>query len=214
MRNPAQPPETVPVILNDAAPKGELIPYAFYGGNTRDSVSGRLSRLTDETIEFMPDAFLYTEGQAQQAGSVSQYIGFGISTNSPVMVLPCGVWLTREAPSVLALKLNQANMVVGIRDPSMVTGIQEGDTVLSVDDVTLETDGHAAARSPALALRLRLKPGDTVKVIAIRPGTGKVSGEAKAMPNPREYLQIPGIPDLARVSVTVSAGGSPHWRTR
>lgn len=215
MRDPTSPPSRVIAVTDAAVPRGELIPFATFAGTTQLSLQGRLTRLVEETIEFMPDAYAYAEGNDQQVGFVSQHIGFGITTPSPVMATPYRVTLLREAPSILPFQLNDQGMVLAIQPQGGVQGLQEGDTVLSLNGVAIETDPARRLSSSWWNERLRIKPGDTIAIVAVRPGTGRVTGTVNALPNPRSYLTAPSMPEADKMVVrTEQRSGHNAWSIR
>lgn len=178
---PANLPAFVPylVLLGD-----------FHGGSVRQ----HKAMLRREAIarDFAPDFLLYEAKGTAYAGSVGQHVGFGIVTSTPVYRPQGSAYCCRLMPISLGFGWNAtAQMVIAVTDDARAqSGIQEGDTVVTIDGfaVTPPTQGQ----SPVLAHLLTLKPGDTVDVVWIRPGTGRMSGQVTVgQPAPMPDYQIP-----------------------
>ncbi len=94
----------------------------------------------------------------------------------------------RIAPARLGVETNSMNMVLAIDNPDLsAAGLLEGDTLLSVDDALYEP---LDLRSPYLGRQFHWRPGMTVDVVWIRPGTGRMEGSAALIENPPVHLEL------------------------
>lgn len=157
----------------------------FDGGS--DEKHASLLKRQAATLGFAPDYLIYTPQGSAYAGSVSTYVGFGITTSSPV-TRPQGVALCmREIGFSTGLDWDDHGMVTDVADQVRPTGILEGDTLVSIAGAGIKSSGSQP--SPWAAECLKHKPGDVVKLIWIRPGQGRMEGQATLLP-PRPWPVI------------------------
>jgi hypothetical protein len=160
----------------------------------------------------MPDAVVHYERGRVAAGQLHTYWGLGITTSEAIYSTDCTAILLREAPSKLPVHINEKGMITVLYPGSEGCGLLEGDTVLSVDglpfgDTWLTSEHHVA--------RLRSRPGASVRIIAVRPGTGRVEGTVRCQENPRSYLRKPSAFDTSRYTVrTIEKNGRPVWNAK
>lgn len=172
------------------------------GVYSTDNADSQVLSLLREVLrrDLRPDVILFEPRGSHYAGSVSQHIGFGIMTSTPVHAF------TADAH---CLRLNRASLGITIDDHQMVTfasddlrkecGIQEGDTLLSMNGKSVKPNG--AGESPCSIDRLQLVPDSQVRFVWIRPGTGRMEGSATAKaPGPMSTAQ--SIVDPARLTAT------------
>lgn len=158
----------------------------FDGGGSDEKHASLLKRQA-ATLGFAPDYLIYTPQGSVYAGSVSTYVGFGITTSSPI-TRPQGVALCmREVGFSTGLDWDSNNMVTDVNDQVRSIGIQEGDTLVSIAGATVKASGSQP--SPWAADCLKHKPGDVVRMIWIRPGQGRMEGQATLLP-PRAWPVI------------------------
>lgn len=196
---------TPPVYHANAIPPdmpGWTCYASIRGTYSTDSADSQALSLLREVLrrDLRPDVILFEPRGSHYAGSVSQHIGFGIMTSTPVHAF------TADAH---CLRLNRASLGITIDDHQMVTfasddlrqecGIQEGDTLLSMGGKSVKPNG--AGESPCSTDRLQLVPGNQVKFVWIRPGTGRMEGTTTAR-SPQPMSTAPSIVDPARLTAT------------
>lgn len=166
-------------------------------------------------ISDMPDALSYSEGQARVDGVVSQHVGFGVSTGYSTRSVPYRLTLYREAEAVMPVRCaRETGMIVNIRDAAAAVGMQEGDFLVQIAGIdALFKSDDAWAQSPLQALRLSWKPGDSVQVAWIRPGTGRMEGAMKLLPSAKSYRSSPDAIDLkmGEVNMRTKSNGQVVW---
>lgn len=194
-----------PIILRDfEVPSNfpEMVPFAridgdFHHGDEPRQASELATRATN--LGFAPDLLLYSTGGAQFTGAVTNHIGFGAFLTTPVYRHAGYGWCCRLLPARLGIRRNEVEMVVALDEATREQcQIQEGDTLLSVD-------GHALTRnrdgiSPSLIRLLNAKPGEAVRLVWIRPGTGRMEAAVKLLephpiPDVQQFRPKPRRPD-------------------
>lgn len=212
---PEPPVRPVLFVGLDAVPQDELVPYAVLPGSRAVDFSPSIgaSYSYRRAVQVMPDAIAYREGGMYQAGQIHAYWGYGVSTTSNVNLVVNAAICFREAPAKLPFRMAPSAMVTVIDPIARDCGLLEGDTVLSIDGFAV-TPHDDAMRSEHLVGRLRLRPGAPVRVIAIRPGTGRVEASVTPIENPRSYRTHHCGVDTARYDITVARApdGSIGWR--
>jgi hypothetical protein len=165
------------------------------------------------TLGFRPDFMIYAPQGAAFAGTVSTYVGFGITTSSPTY-RPQGVAICfRETGFSTGMVWDERLMVTELSESARGVGILEGDTLVSIDGASM-----AAASGQLSAWHLKAmqhKPGDKVPVVWIRPGTGRMEGTLLLQP-PTEWPPIRSFTTdyEARVKAAAGADRNPVWSGR
>lgn len=179
MQRPAKT-DNPPVFHVSGVPHNlpESTPYVIlkgdFDGGTDEGHASLLKRHA-KNLGFAPDYLIYAPQGSAYAGTVSTYIGFGVSTSSAV-TRPQGIaYCMRELGFSTGLRWDDRNMVTEVSDKARSIGILEGDTLVSIAGSAVSFSGSQA--SPWSTESLRWKPGDIVKLIWIRPGTGRMEGE-------------------------------------
>ncbi|MFY9340840.1 MAG: hypothetical protein WAT39_00030 [Planctomycetota bacterium] len=169
-----------------------FVPYAKLHGDF-STASASLGSLRNEAIKrgFAPDFLLYEDQGSAQAGSTSTHVGFGVFVNQPTYRGQGAVWCCRLAPSSAGFRADNAFMVMSIEDEARVSGLQEGDTVLTLNGAEVKPPNQKQC-SPWQIARFTVRPGDDIKVVWIRPGTGRMEGTFKALP-PQPMTKTPSI---------------------
>jgi len=81
----------------------------------------------------------------------------------------------------MGLRFDDKAMVTDILDSQRVSGIQEGDTILNIDGKTVDTANGTLSEYRMASLGFSV--GQEVKVVWIRPGTGRMEGVIRLIPN-------------------------------
>lgn len=192
------------------------VPYAtvhgdFHsGGDEWQAVTLRQHAIK---MDLAPDFLIYVPQGAAYAGSVSTYVGFGIATSTPTYRPQAMAFCMREVGFATGLRINEQDMVTEVADESRACGIQEGDTVVSIA-------GSAVARpnnqlSPWEIEALQHQPGEKVRVVWIRPGSGRMEGEV-VLQQPRDWAGIRSFTAdyEERVKAAATAATNPVWSGR
>ncbi|MCA8976784.1 MAG: hypothetical protein KDC98_18825 [Planctomycetes bacterium] len=159
------------------------VAYASVRGNFHESYSsltGRAKLLLDETLKrgLAPDYIVVHEGGSQVTGAVSNYIGFGMSIARPIRRSYADCICYRLAPVALGLMWDDRCMVLVVDEELRAEcAIQEGDTVMSIGGLSVRRNNDNPL-SDFDAARLALRPGQSVEIVWIRPGTGRMSDTA------------------------------------
>jgi len=184
--------EDPPVVMVSAMPEDlpGMVVFASINGdfaNIRDA--GRQAwylRKEADRLGLRPDLLTYEPRQAAYAGSTSQYLGYGMAMSTPVYRPQGTVHCFRLSPVSLGLKWNSIRMLTWVAEETRGgAGIQEGDTLLSINGKSIERP--ASGTAPSEGEILRIQPGDPVSLVWIRPGMGRMEGKAVA----REPMPIP-----------------------
>jgi hypothetical protein len=138
-------------------------------------------------LDYEPDFILLGDGESFYAGSYYQHVGYGAGFSAPMRGMAYSAVAYRCAPSRLGLTWNENLMVTSIQNESIrEAGLQEGDTLISLNGVPISVDGNSGHRR----VQLSLQPGDDARFIWIRPGTGRMEGVGQAMENPPIHLDL------------------------
>ncbi|MCA3010119.1 MAG: hypothetical protein INH34_17235 [Phycisphaerales bacterium] len=181
---PADPP-----VFLSAAPPADLPPYVVYAQVRGDFHGGgeewQMRQIAGEVgvREYAPDFLLFSPRGSAYAGEVSQHVGFGLFASSPVYRPQATAWCCRLAPAAVGIQFDANQMVTVIDEVARASGMQEGDTLVSLGGVAVKppTPERLSAWDTQ---RLKVRPGDDVKAIWIRPGVGRKEGLLKATAPP------------------------------
>ena len=187
--------EDPPILHRNSLPNDlpHLVVYARVHGDFHGeyaSVHAVLLKRVAEEKKLTADVLIYSP-----EGSKFVFTGFGSYVPRPQGSAYC----YRLSPIGLGFQWNANQMVTSVTDAThQQSGLQEGDTLVSLN-------GHAvtATTSPVLpyhAEMLRLRPGDPVKMVWIRPGTGRMEGVFEAgepRPLPSDLQSFYKSPDQA-----------------
>ena len=167
-----------------------MAPYAII------SVSGNVARhrlaaaAWPEAKKMRADVALLHDGAPQYVGSVGNYVGFGVSTSTPVYAQTATVVLYRVCPARTGFRTARDD-VVAYCDPRTKcseSGLLEGDRVLSLNGTPFDVRGESTYWNAHLDLR----PGDRVKIIWLREGVGRMEGLLECVDNPPSHLKLEG----------------------
>ena len=174
-----------PVVLVSAAPHnlpGMIIFATVHGDFPATSISRQawLLKREVERLGLRPDCMKFETRGSNYAGSTSQYIGYGLAMSTPVYRPQAVIHCYRLRPASLGLKWNDSFMLTWVSENTRdESGIQEGDTLLSINGQTIERSSQGTSPSENEALNLRA--GDEVSLVWIRPGDGRMDGRAQAV---------------------------------
>ena len=130
---------------------------------------------------FDPDYMIYREAGAAAAGAVTQPIGMGMFMTTPVYRHGAAAWCYRICPARAGFRVDDNQMLLEVDEAvRKAAGIQEGDTILSVNGKAVKPD--AQGFSPASLHYLTMEPGQLLTLVWIRPGTGRMEGTSRALP--------------------------------
>jgi hypothetical protein len=191
--------DVVPAIPAEAMPPDMpwMVPFArirgdFQGGNVEEQCLDFRHEIADRGWE--PDVIIYAPAGATFAGMVSNYIGFGVTMSNAVYRPQADAYCMRLAPISLGVHIDEHQMVIDLDDATRASGIQEGDKLISVNGRSVKPDANGISEMSSEALSL--KPGSPIKLIWIRPGTGRMDGSAVAtdprpVPTSVESVAVP-----------------------
>jgi hypothetical protein len=167
-------PPDIPVMVPFAAVHGD-----FESGTSENS---QARALKEQAVlqGILADILVFYPQESSYAGSTSQYVGLGISVSSANYRPRSTVFCYRACPAYVGIKRNEMQMITWVTEELREeAGIQEGDTLVSVNghSVTTNTGQYTSAFDGEL---LRLREGDEVRLIWIRPGTGRMEGISTA----------------------------------
>lgn len=149
-----------------------------------------------QAAELKADILVIRDAGETYAGSSSTsfYLGNGVSTAFSVPSYASVFYGTcyRVNPAKLGIQTDKNLILVNITNENLYKiGILEGDRFVSINGAPYTTEG-----SPEL---LKIKPDEDVKILAIRPGTGKIERSVRSMNNDSTYLSIPDLYDWNEV---------------
>lgn len=168
-----------------------LVPYITISGSatnahvSKDLIAFKIWR---RSVEFEPDVLMVMDGGSEYAGSISAQLSGGIAVSSPIYARILHGICYRIAPARLGFVTDTNKMVLTIDGETdlRAAGLLEGDTILSVDGTSYSLEPQSGFWARALTF----KPGDEVKLIWIRPGTGRMEGVATCIPNSSTHLDV------------------------
>ena len=184
-----------------------LVPYAAVlasGDASREALSRAI--LKDAT-KLKADVVIVNQPQSQNTGSIYIDYGIGIGSIQPVYTNSLQGTCFRIARCSIGLTSDRNGMVTSFASDSSAktTGILEGDTIVSINGVPWAwNDGVYLGQQNAL--RLSLKPGDELRIVWIRPGTGRMDGVCLAVAN------TGNLPAQASVAPRPNSDKSPRTR--
>ena len=183
----------------------------FHGGSEEHHAV--LLKRHVNTLGFRPDFMIYAPQGAAFAGTVSTYVGFGITTSSPTY-RPQGMAICfRETGFSTGMVWDERLMVTELSESARGVGILEGDTLVSIDGASMATPSGQLSAWHLKALQH--KPGDKVAVVWIRPGTGRMEGEL-VLQTPTDWPPIRSFTAdyEARAQATDGAEQNSVWSGR
>jgi hypothetical protein len=194
-------PDLPTYLVRSTAVPGDLplaVPYialAGVGDMSHESLAKKIPNYLEEMG--WPDIIIWDPEGSQTTGAVSSYLGFGLSTTSLVTQQAISAVALRVAQTSLGLRLGSDSMVMHVHDDARASGILEGDRLVSVDGLEVQT-GPNAWGSAHYQVMLRGKVGQPVQLVWIRPGTGRMEGTSTLLPNDRSRLQSLPIAERPR----------------
>lgn len=176
---------------------GMLVPYAQISASGTKSPDGLVEQIcTRLQLLHHPDLVLWQFRGQSYAGSTSAYMGFGMWTSVPTYENHVEGLACRLAPAYLPLRPAPDGTVLAVDESVRSCGIIEGDRLLSVADQPIQA-GDAWSTSPHFRVFLGAKPGDAIKLVWIRPGTGRMEGNIAAVATDRAMLNgLPAAPNV------------------
>ena len=171
-------PEECRVYQSGENPSGGKagVPYvAVTASGDQLSDSEFIKRGTKRLREFNPDLIIVQSPQTQRTGT---YHSFGLYSgfSPPIYTKTITLWAYRYTKARLGVLWdNESHMVTVITNKALYeAGLLEGDTIISIDETPI----------PAIYGEvLDWEPGQVVKIIWIRPGTGRMAAEVKLINN-------------------------------
>lgn len=186
-----------PPMYRDSAPPQDMPSYVvyaqvngdFHGGGEASHMASLVAEIRKRNLA--PDFILFASRGAANVGTVTQHVGFGLYSSSPVYRPQASAWCCRMAPSYTGVSLDATCMVIGVDDWARSSGIQEGDTLISIAGASVKSPSED--RVPEWSVkRLSAKPGTDAKLIWIRPGTGRMEG-VLTLREPQPMTAAPSI---------------------
>lgn len=167
----------------DIAALPALVPYALLSAQsdfgTVDTAKAMISNLSK--LGQPPDLLmLQVTGRAYTGSVYSGGLSGGFSI--PMYQNTTSAIAYRTAPARLGIQWDASGMVIGLDEAAKPCGILEGDRIVSFAGSPVSL-GEEWAQSAHYVKVLDLKPGDEIEIVWIRPGTGRMSGKAKLIPN-------------------------------
>lgn len=167
----------------DASKLPSLVPYAIVSAQTDlglvQVVNVMLQNLSKQAQP--PDLFLVQGTGSTYTGSVySGGLSGGFSI--PIYKATLAAVAYRIAPCKAGVTWDESGMITAVADPARACGIQEGDRIVSFAGTPVSL-GEQWAMSPHYVKIFELKPGEETELVWIRPGTGRMSGKVKLLPN-------------------------------
>jgi hypothetical protein len=179
-------PESPKLFFAEAIDLTELpamVPYAQVTARSGSSIS-RETRAKDiwhHAKKLKADVVIVEESGEVYTGSTSAYLGLGISQSTANYASGSLGQCYRLSGARIGIKKDKDNMVLGMSDDVRGVGLLEGDKILSVNGFDPDKLGKFI---------LTAKPGDEAAIVWIRPGTGRMEGKVKLLPNPPTHLQM------------------------
>lgn len=176
-----------------------LVPFATYTIVGDSSESRKLDWIEKGLRRHQADVIALMDPQVHYAGSVSSASiggGFALGMSSPVYTKSLTGVGCRLAPGAIGFRFDDAGVIEHISDPILYEqGLLEGDSVLTVDGISVK--GMLSDFShPAWSRILTYQPGEELRVVYIRPGTGRleavVSVKENELPEEFDGLYLPG----------------------
>jgi hypothetical protein len=208
------------VLLEEQMPESvfdELVPFELFLTHRGDGIPVINSLRVDlkVLISDMPDAVSYLEGASRVDGVVTQHVGFGVSSGYAVRSVPYRLTVYREAEAVMPFThIRETGMVTTVADTTAAGGLQEGDFLVQIGGIDAVFKSlQSWAQSPLQGLRLSWRPGDSVQVAWIRPGSGRMEGSIRLLPSARSYRSLPDAIDLkmGEVGIRKKSNGQSVW---
>lgn len=176
-----------PVVLDAAALPVDLpafVPYAvvfgdFHAGGPEYQADFLRHHVLKQGMR--PDFLIYQNGGAGYAGQVTQFVGYGVAMSQPVYRPQGLVHCCRVSPAKLGVRFDDKAMVMDVQESQRSSGIQEGDTILNIDGKSLDAANGTLSEFRMASLGFQV--GQEVKVVWIRPGTGRMEGVVRLIPN-------------------------------
>ena len=159
------------------------VPYvAVTASGDQLSDSEFVKRGTKKLREFKPDLIIVTSPQTQRTGTYHSF-GWYSGFSTPIYTKTITLWAYRYIKARLGVSWDrESHMVTVIRNKALYkAGLLEGDTLISIDEtpVPATPEAHMAWSRE----KFDWEPGQVVKLIWIRPGTGRMTAEVKLINN-------------------------------
>ncbi|MCA8969818.1 MAG: hypothetical protein KDC95_08550 [Planctomycetes bacterium] len=196
---PAEAGQGAPCFDADRVDPSELpdaVPYAM----CHDTIDGDRERTADVLSralhrETSPDFTTFRDLGSFDAGSISQYWGNGLATERRIYSHVAELIAWRLTPVSLGFELRRADGVairVPPKDRFDGEALLEGDEVLSIGDVPVRP-GERFFYSPHWRRLLELEVGDRVRIVWLRPGTGRMEGLLRAIEPVKTWRALPSM---------------------
>lgn len=169
-----------------------LIPFAVVATQGSDR-SVCMRSVAHSCLEMHPDLVYMGDASSVYAGSVTSVAaGGGIATavSSPYYEIVLNAGCYRLSPVRLGFSSDTDGMVVALEDSARKSGMQEGDHLVSIDGAPVDK-GANTLKSPHYRKMLKMKPGQEVTLVWIRPGTGRMEGKIVCLANPPKHIALP-----------------------
>jgi hypothetical protein len=184
-------PKCFLVTAVDPSAMPSMTPYAWLTATTGESNEYAIRQLWREAQKLKADVVMVSDRGMSNVGSVETYWGFGVTTHETVLRRVLQAICFRVNPGRPGLRCDNSGMVVYV-DPEMTDAeIKEGDHLLQIDGAPVSHGPQDAATSSHHVRLLQAEPGRKVKVVWIRPGTGRMESTIAILPNTTTYLSLP-----------------------
>ena len=164
-----------------------LIPFATIytvGNDQRFCMKTAL----DKATLLHPDVLYMGDQTSVYAGSVATYTAGSVFSH-PTYNIGMSTCCYRLSPVSLGFVFDGDGMVVAIEAETRKSGLLEGDNIVSFAGSPI-SKGDAYLRSPHYRKMLKMKPGDEATLVWIRPGSGRMEGKIRCLPNPPKHLDL------------------------
>lgn len=184
----------------DSSRLPQLVPFAAITApyNTHREYAAHVIGREAEWQNLYPEVVMLWDGESYYAGSVtaapavlpgSNDIEFD-SSEPKCKLLLVGV-CCRLAPVRLGIHWDDAGIIMAIEDTARGSGIEEGDKIVSIANAPVLI-GAKWMQSPHYLRLLQLHVDTQVRLVWIRPGTGRSEGLLTLAANPLTFSEFPG----------------------
>lgn len=173
-----------------------MVPYAIINCIAKSTIDTEYMtrRVWTKAAEVKADVVFLSNVMPAYAGTLHTNYGFGIATSQPVYHQQLVGVCFRICPGGLGLSTDMKGMIIVIKENSKLKqiGLLEGDRLLSINNVPLRPiENRDPVFDEYYSELLKLKPGDEVKLVWIRPGVGRMDGTTKMLQNKEMDLNLP-----------------------
>ncbi len=167
-------------------------PFALISAGSTSIIPNRESfarSAWSEATKLGADVIVISDEDSQIAGYMMYYWGYGITSFHPVERRYVVGTCLKLQPARLGIRQDRTGMILSVDPKTKECGILEGDTLLLIDDVPV-TNGAQDLKNYCCKL-LTLQPEQSVSLVWLRPGLGRMEGKVKALANPPAHVNVP-----------------------